>query len=179
MLKRNSKSRSQGIKAVVRTKNPDALNVFLAQFALRVFLSISASSLSRHVRTILGLCPKPKVVGTYACPVIPSGTVMENTQTFGNRSIVNNPTGFVGGNHLVGSASFANLAVPIIEDSPSPDPAGFSFVHLRPKSLWEGFRKTLRSKVFGRNLDHSSVSLPLGLLARRHFLSTSFFTNRQ
>lgn len=45
-----------------------------------------------------------------------------------------------------------------------------TLINLRPKPLWECFRKTLRSQVLRSNLNHSSVLTPFGLQAQRRFL---------
>jgi hypothetical protein len=137
-------------------------DLFPRQFVQVLTFSINELTLSHAILHVLQMGAKPKMFWTYAKRSIGNRTVVIYLETFWNRASVQNPSNSMGAKPPYRSVSLVyqsapDLSIAIGGRTSSPEPARISFTDLGPESAWQRRGKTLRSKVLGCNLDHSSV----------------------
>ncbi len=149
--------------------SPYVPDLVFCKFVTPIFASKVLSALCNHVLHVFGIGAKPKVVRTNAPPDI---ALVKHPHTNRNWAEVDNPRS-PGGADGFTSESGMDLAIAVMGTC-RPKPTRFGLLDMSPKALWEGFGKSLRSKVIGCNLDHISSVLPLGLLALTAFSFSHF-----
>ena len=146
-------------------------NMQMAFFSMMVnWMSRTPNSLVYRILSIFLLGPKPKVLGSYAGWVVSAWTIMTDAQAIRNQASMQKPRCNMSAYDPIERSSSRNVPVPKRGFCADPQPTGIGLADLYPEAAWERWGKTLRSKVLGCNLDHSSVSLPFGLLARAALL---------
>lgn len=126
-------------------------NVFFRELGAIICFSYCKSSLFNCVSKIVSLCSNPQMMRIHARWIV---AMMQNKHSIRNGSVMKNPTRSMGLHNSGGSASFSDPSVCCMVKTSDPNPTTVCFVDLRPKSFWECFGKSLRSKVLGCNLRH-------------------------
>jgi len=134
-----------------------------------VKMAMSSCAFFIHVLVVLGLCSKPKVSRINTRRVVSTGAVVQYKKPFWYWAYVQNPRRSLGRNRSGFVKPFVYFPMAKIRFSGSPNPTRLGFSNLGPKSFGKTWGKTLLCQVLRGNLDHSSLSCAVGLLAHRAF----------
>ncbi len=154
----------------------DFKGLSLTQLSTTVRIAFCVASLFSAVRKIVLLCSQPKMIWANTARIVSAWTVVANALAFRHWSKMQNPRGDVSANRHRTMPYPADLTVTKGMCGSSPQPAGFSFVDLRPKALWETVRKSLRGEILRSNFDlHKSVCLICVALPARQGAGAIYF----
>lgn len=115
-------------------------------------------SLFNHVIGIILKRSKEKVFRIYARCLVLNRTVMEHAHSNWNWTPKQNPRCSVGAYELPERGTPSNQAIPQFVYARRPQPAGFSFTHLRPEPFFKSWGKSLRRQILRSNFNLHSVS---------------------
>lgn len=137
-----------------------------SQLVVRHSLANGFSAFANAISIIVSSSAEPKMDWVDASAIVPVGTIVKDAFSFGHRAVMENPRGNMGANRAGTVFRSSPAQVPVAAGfTPCPKPTSGRFLDLRPKSREEAWRKTLCSKVLGRNLNRHRLCVRYGLLA--------------
>lgn len=95
----------------------------------------SKSQLGTHVQKVLVVSAKEQVGGVHATRVVPSGAIVADLYSTGDRPINQLPSDTMGQESRTGISALTQLSVAVGIDTASPKPTGVSLVDLGPKAV--------------------------------------------
>lgn len=136
----------------VSMKVPAFINRFPIKLSCRASFSSTTSAPLAHIGKIVLFISKPQMGRINAGRIISTWAIMTNVKSIWNWTVIQNPTRPCGGNHFLKSSIYCPIS--IFSSASRPIPATICFFNLFPKAFRKVLRKSLRSQIFGSNLNH-------------------------